>query len=131
MLSYITDNRGRYIKILSDSQAAIAALQNIDIKSKVLLRALESMESLATHVISQRLQRVKAHVGVDEAAKEEAAGGMHVKQAETRKPWTQIKHEIEEYTMGIWSNRWKSDTRFKHTKEFYAAPNKMKSKGFF
>ena len=38
-------------------------------------------------------------------------------------------HDIEEYTTGIWSNRWKSDTRFKLTKEFYAAPNKLKSKG--
>ena len=32
MLSYVTDKRVRYIKIISDSQAAIAALRNIDIK---------------------------------------------------------------------------------------------------
>ena len=75
----------KYIKILSDSQAAIKALNNSRITSKSVLTALECMETLALKVNHLTLAWIKAHVGTegneqaDQAAKEGAAGGAHMK----------------------------------------------------
>ena len=68
---------------------------------------------------------LKAHVNVEGneaatmAAKEEATEGMHIKIAKVKKPWSEIKAEIENYTKKLWKKCWTSDTRFKQTKEFY------------
>ena len=74
-----------YIKILSDSQAAIKALNNPRITSKSVLTTLEYMETLALEAKHLTLSWIKAHVDTegneqaDQAAKEGAAGGSHMK----------------------------------------------------
>ena len=65
-----------YIKILSDSQAAIKALNKPRITLQSVLTALEHMETLALEVKHLTLAWIKAHVGTegneqaDQAAKE-------------------------------------------------------------
>ena len=78
----------KYIKILSDSQAAIKALNNARITSQSVLTALEYMETLALQVNHLTLAWIKAHVGTegneqaDQAAKEGTAGGSHMKETQ-------------------------------------------------
>ena len=52
-----------YIKILSDSQAAIKALNKPRITSQSVLTTLEYMETLALEVKHLTLAWIKAHVG--------------------------------------------------------------------
>ena len=70
----------KYIKILSDSQAAIKALNKPRITSQSVLTALEYMETLAINSRHLTLAWIKAHVGTegneqaDQAAKKEQPG---------------------------------------------------------
>ena len=98
----------KYIKILSDSQAAI--------------RALEYMETLAIEAKHVTLAWIKAHVGTegneqaDQAAKEGAAGGLHMKETQTPIPWQVAKNKIEVYTTAKWKQKWITAPQYKHTK---------------
>ena len=118
--------------VLSDSQAAIKALNSPRITSQSVLTALEYMESLAIEV--KHLTWIKAHVGTegneqaDQAAKEGAAGGAHMKHTQTPIPWQVAKNKIESYTTAKWKHRWQTSPQYKHTKLFYDSPNKNKSK---
>ena len=74
----------KYIKILSDSHAAIKALNNSRITSQS-----EYMVTLALQVNHLTLAWIKAHIGTEgneqanKAAKEGAAGGAHMKGLQT------------------------------------------------
>ena len=91
-LANLKDLNIKYIKILSDSQTAIKALNKPRITSKSVLTALEYMETLALQVNHQTLAWIKAHVGIegnkqaDQAAKEGAAGVAHMKETQTPIP---------------------------------------------
>ena len=124
----------KYIKIFSDSQAAIQALGNIRIKSKSVLTALEYMETLTSRVKHLTLSWIKAHIGIegnelaDIAAKEGAAGGSHMREIKTPVPWQAVKNKIEEYTTNKWKMKWAASPHYKHTKLYYESPNKNKAK---
>ena len=100
-----------YVKILSDSQAAIKALNKPRITSQSALTALEYMETLAIEVKHLTLAWIKAHVGTegnkqtDQAAKKGAAGGSHMKITQTPIPWQGAKRKIEEYATSKWKSK--------------------------
>ena len=124
----------KYIKILSDSQAAIKALNKPRLTSQSVLTTLEYMETLAIEVKHLTLAWIKAHVGTegneqaDQAAKEGAAGVSHMKDTQTPIPWQVVKNKIEFYTTAKWKHKWITAPHYKHTKHFYDSPNKNKSK---
>ena len=60
----------------------------------------------------------------DQAAKEGAAGGSHMKETQTPIPWQVAKSKIEEYTTAKWKQKWITVPHYKHTKLFYDSPNK-------
>ena len=92
----------KYIKILSDSQATIKALNNSRITSKSVLTALEYMETPTLQVNHLTLAWIKAHVVTEEnkqanqAAKRGAAGGDYMKKTQIPIPWQVAKSKIED-----------------------------------
>ena len=92
------------------------------------------METLALEVKHLTLAWIKAHVGTegneqaDQAAKEGASGGSHMKEIQTPIPWQVAKNKIEVYTTTKWKQKWITAPQYKHTKLFYDSPNKNKSK---
>ena len=78
---------------------------------------------------------MKAHVNIqgneeaDQAAKEGASGGQHIKTVSTYTPWSQIKATVDEMINAEWASRWNSEQKFRHTKLFYSKPDKNKAKG--
>ena len=51
-----------------------------------------------------------------------------MKETQTPIPWQIAKSKIEEYTTSKWKQKWITAPQYKHTKLFYDAPNKNKSK---
>ena len=96
-----SDHNYNYIKIQSDSQAAIQALNNPRINSKSVLNAIESLETLASITNFLTLASIKAHVGTegneqaDQAAREGAARGKNKLLVKTPIPWQVAKTKIE------------------------------------
>ena len=101
-----------YIKILSDSQAAIKALNKPRITSQSVLTALEYMETLALEV---KHAGTEGNEQADQAAKEGAAGGSHMKETQTPMPWQVAKTKIEEYTTSKRKHKWITAPQYKHT----------------
>ena len=132
LIAHTHDLGIQYVKILSDSQNAIKALSNRRIKSKGVLKALESMASI---VSSLTLSLIKAHVGTegneeaDKAAKEGTIQGQHITNIKTKGSWGLVKNTIKRHTDAIWYEDWNKEDRFKHTKLFYTQPSNAKSRG--
>ena len=134
-LAHMEDADIQYIKILSDSQAAIKALNQSRITSQYVLTTLKFMETLASKVKHLTLAWIKTHVGTEgneqavQTAKQGAAGGSHMKETtKTPIPWQVSKNKIEEYTTSKWKQKRISAPQYKHIKLFYATLNKNKSK---
>jgi ribonuclease HI len=125
----------KFLKVLSDSQAALLALHNKIVTSKLVLETMRRLEELVDRGCVVRLAWVKAHIGLegnelaDEAAKLGASNEMGILRRPTvEKPFSRIKTEIKEAINLEWARRWQTDPMCRMTKEFFSVPNKSKSK---
>ena len=121
----------KYIKILSDSQAAIQALANDDIRSTEVLETIYQLELLAAKAKRLTIAWVKAHVGTsgNEKADDLAKKGTSCTNfLQVAMPEGKVKNEVKNKTRVQWNKNWNARTDCKHTKFFFPNLSKSKSK---
>ena len=132
---YILKNHSKYknIKICCDSQAAILAVKNTNIKSKLVANTVSIWNIVANRNITVTLEWVKAHIGIlgNELADTQAKmGAQNPNKPNTEiLPWGEKKNCIEEFVREKWKDRWTKTTGHRQTKLFYAHPERIKAKG--
>ena len=115
---------------MCDSQAALRALENVDIKSKVALETIQALNSLGKdYTVS--LHWIKAHVNhkgneiEDRAAK---TGSMIQTSAEIPVSMAHIKQQIREELYRKWNLRWQTGLDCRQTFQFFPCVDESKSK---
>jgi ribonuclease HI len=122
----------KYVKILSDSQAAILALYNERIRSNQVLKTLEELEMMAANTHKTTLAWTKAHAGTEgnEEADRLAKEGAMMSKVDTNvdTSWTNIKHTIRQFINLKWEVQWMSLEGHKHSKQFVSKPDPQRAK---
>ena len=128
------DGKYEYIKILTDSQAALQALDDTTYASRAVKDTMIELNNLGHQVKRLELAWVKAHIGMpgyeraDKLARDaEDLPDIDFHIAES---WTHFKNLLEEKCYQKWTDRWLGENRFRLTKMFYPAPSKQKTKDF-
>ena len=118
--------------ILSDSQAAIRALDSPDITSKVVLEATSNLDGLAQET-SVEIRWIKAHVGhvgnelADRAAKAATELEMAGPGPFLPVPIIQRKKDIYHAMEKEWLDRWNARSDCRQSKMHWAAPDRYAS----
>ena len=122
----------KYIKIMTDSQAALLALHATDYTSNTVKTAMNELNQLGLSVNRLEVAWIKAYCGhkgnkaADEMARyaeDREEIGMHIAES-----WTHYKSLVMEQTYKRWEDRWPGEYRFRLIKLFYPAPSKKNNK---
>ena len=119
------------ITFFSDSQASLAALNKLTVKSETVDKCINALNELGkTNRI--HLRWVKAHVGIhgNEVADFLAKKGSTLGQGSTNElltPQVKQKYNINDYFMKKWSKAWQSYSEARQTKIWFPRPNPKKS----
>ena len=122
----------KYIKIFSDSQAAVLALANQKITSKIVAQTVLSLNTLANKVHRVELEWIKAHEGnpgnerADKLAR--AAVNEPLVTDLITPSWAAFKMLLKEKIYTKWKEKWLLDPAYRMTKIFYPEPNSIKAK---
>ena len=67
--NYLEENHNRlklkYVKTLTDSQSALQALNNIDLKSTIALKTEEALKNISWRKQKCKIAWVKAHIDIE------------------------------------------------------------------
>ena len=124
----------KFVKIFIDSQAAILALDNPKVTSLAVLKAMDSLNELASKVKSVTLAWIPAHKGHEgnERADELAKGGSKEinasRQLSIGRPQATVKADIRTSIYKKWGEEWVTSTGANHAKSFYGGPNPGKAR---
>jgi ribonuclease HI len=125
----------KFVKILVDSQAALLALENKQVRAKSVLEAMQSLEQLSQSGVTVRLAWVKAHIGTegnelaDSAAKQ---GGLDEMGTNTRiylaMSAAELKASLDTAIRNRWRQRWQEQDKYRMTKQFLSGPDRQAGK---
>ena len=120
----------KYVRVFIDSQAAIKALASRDVKSKLVMETIRSL-NIACMTRQVELYWTKAHIGTigneraDEGAKR---GGLMENYNDVEIPKSEMKLKIKEYFYKLWENEWGNYHKARMTKLFYPSLNPNQAK---
>ena len=112
-----TTPKTKYIRIFSDSQAVLKALDKDTIKSRTILNARLALNKLSHQIHTLTLVWIKAHHGLegnelaDEYAKQGTIDTSNYRFSHTTR--TEFKNIIETKSNEIWCRKWE---KYKHCK---------------
>lgn len=118
------------VTILSDSQAAIAALAGTQVKSKTVKSCIDKLNLLGKHT-DITIKWVKAHANhtgnefADALAKSGTTNSQN--RTELAPPRKEAYRKITEASYDCWKHRWVSRTDCRQTKIWFPAPNRSAS----
>ena len=129
MVKIHEENPFKYVKILSDSQAAIyiAALDSSEVTSQAVLDTKVALNKLAKRTHNTVVVWIKTHVGHagnevrDEMVKQGTISNNSIK---VGIPLCETKRLVEEFIRGEWDKKWNNYKEGKHSKEFLLGNDK-------
>ena len=122
----------KYIKLFSDSQAALMSLNKWQIKSKLVYNTILSLNKLAKRVCRLELVWIKAHNNYkgNESADKLAKNAIYdnIAYFGIDLPQSHYKKALWEAIYTEWTTRWQDEVTCRMTKVFYPRVHKSKSK---
>ena len=124
----------KFVKIFVDSQAAITAVGNMQVTSKTVAWAVESLNRLADKTESVTLVWIPAHRGYEGNERADVLAKTGSKESGTTNsleigiPTATLKSQVRECVYEEWRGEWTGKKFANHTKSFYACPNRGKAK---
>ena len=128
------NERMRFVKIFIDSQAAILALENAHISSRVVSQAVNNLNKLASKVAAVTLVWIPAHKGhegnerADELAKSGSKSEEPSRALWVGQPKSALKAKIKKQMYNQWQEEWLASKTANHSRSFYGGPNQGKAK---
>ena len=125
----------RFIKIFSDSQAAIQALNSTYLTSKLVKNTINALNQVGNKVESLEINWIKAHVGHpgNERADALARNSVTLQQKNEgiSPPYSYFNSQLSDITYKLWTNEWQTHPTCRLSKNFLLYQNKNKSKTIF
>ena len=122
----------RYIKIFSDSRAAIQALNSAIVTSQLVKNTISALNLVGTKVDRLEIAWIKAHVGhwgnerADQLARDSINRTHNVHGILL--PYSHFKNELWDVTYKLWKDEWINNPTCRLSKNFLPYPCKNKSK---
>ena len=131
LISLRHEKEFKYVKILTDSQAALQALDNPHIRSRLVMDTVTELNELCGS-ININIAWIPAHVGHEgnEAADIQAKEGAqkHSIDHYIHQPKARTNEIISQIMIDTWNRRWTEDPQYRHTKFFFPSVDISKSK---
>ena len=127
--SWLSDNNYQLEKItfLTDSQAALNALNNLTKKSRTVEKCINALNKLGKYNMVH-IKWVKAHIGIpgNECADYLAKNGSTLGEGHSREmsvPSIKVKRDIEKFYYKRWAQNWHEYQHARQTKIWFQKPD--------
>ena len=131
-LAGLLKDEDRYVKIFSDSRAAIQALNSPTVTSQLVKNTISTLNLVGGKTDRLEIAWIKAHVGhwgnerADELARDSKSLVHNVHGILL--PYSHFKSELWEVTYKLWKEEWINNPTCRLSKNFLPYPDKNKSK---
>ena len=134
LLMPMQNEGGKFVKIFVDSQAAIMAVGNPHVTSRVVADTIDKLNALSVRAKSVTLVWIPAHKGhqgnerADDLAKLGTEKDLDAGTRGVKQPHATVKRKLHDKIHDEWQDEWSRARLANHTKSFYRGPNKSKAK---